>query len=53
MVVKNAWNGGESEGGAKSGRLKHQFSQAEGKHEKKVEKSRGKKKTNKHERKKK
>jgi hypothetical protein len=29
-TLSNAQNGGEPEGGAKSGRLKHQFSQVEG-----------------------
>jgi hypothetical protein len=28
-TYSSAWNGGELEGGAKSGRLKHQFSQVE------------------------
>jgi hypothetical protein len=30
LAFPSEWNGGESEGGAKSGRLKHQFSQVEG-----------------------
>jgi hypothetical protein len=30
LVLPSAWNGGELEGGAKSGRLKHQFSQVKG-----------------------
>ncbi len=30
FVLPRTWNGGELEGGAKSERLKHQFSQVEG-----------------------